>query len=236
MTRPDWIERLRADPRAVDPDPVLLAQLVELSSRSVAPAPRPGRSAGARLAMVLGGVIAVGATSWAAGALPGTTSPFHPEERITHQPTDPTPDERAPGETPSDGPTPPEDGTPPAPPPSSGPERSESPEPPAGPPTSPGRGSSSGAPFVPPAVPQLPVTPDLEPDVRPGVDPEVPADRDPPQLQRTPDLPPPAAPPHKDDADDDDRDSDSDPGRSPQPRDAGGPGPVTSDDGPRGTA
>lgn len=91
MNRPDWIETLRADLRPVDPDPVLLAQLTQLSARSTAPAPRPGRSVGARLAMVLGGTIAVGATSWAAGALPGTESPFGPDERITHQPTDPKP-------------------------------------------------------------------------------------------------------------------------------------------------
>ena len=91
MTRPDWIETLRADVRPADPDPVLLAQLVELSRGSVAPATRPGRSAGARLAIVLGGAIAVGATSWAAGALPGTDSPFRPEEHVTHQPADPSP-------------------------------------------------------------------------------------------------------------------------------------------------
>lgn len=91
MTRPDWIETLRAEVRPADPDPVLLAQLAQLSANSTAPAARPGRSAGARLAIVLGGAIAVGATSWAAGALPGTDSPFRPEERITQQPTDPQP-------------------------------------------------------------------------------------------------------------------------------------------------
>lgn len=91
MTRPDWIETLRAEVRPADPDPVLLAQLAQLSANSTAPAARPGRSAGARLAIVLGGAIAVGATSWAAGALPGTDSPFRPEERVTQQPTDPQP-------------------------------------------------------------------------------------------------------------------------------------------------
>lgn len=91
MTRPDWIETLRADVRPADPDPVLLTQLVQLSRGSVAPAPRPGRSVGVRLAVALGGAIAVGATSWAAGALPGTDSPFRPEEQITHQPTGPSP-------------------------------------------------------------------------------------------------------------------------------------------------
>lgn len=91
MTRPDWIDTLRADLRPADPDPVLLAQLVQLSASSTVPAARPGRSASARLAIVLGGAIAVGATSWAAGALPGTDSPFRPEEQVTHEPTDPTP-------------------------------------------------------------------------------------------------------------------------------------------------
>lgn len=91
MTRPDWIETLRDEVRPADPDPVLLAQLAQLSASSTAPSARPGRSAGARLAIVLGGAIAVGATSWAAGALPGTESPFGPEERITQQPTDPQP-------------------------------------------------------------------------------------------------------------------------------------------------
>lgn len=91
MTRPDWIETLRAEVRPADPDPVLLAQLAQLSANSTAPAARPGRSAGARLAIVLGGAIAVGATSWAAGALPGTDSPFRPEEHVTQQPTDPQP-------------------------------------------------------------------------------------------------------------------------------------------------
>ncbi|GEB12630.1 hypothetical protein NSI01_09450 [Pimelobacter simplex] len=91
MTRPDWIETLRADVRPADPEPALLAQLVELSRGSAVPATRPSRSAGARWAMVLGGAIAVGATSWAAGALPGTDSPFRPEEHVTHQPADPSP-------------------------------------------------------------------------------------------------------------------------------------------------
>lgn len=109
MTRPDWIETLRAEVRPADPDPVLLAQLAELSARSTVPAARPGRSAGARLAIVLGGAIAVGATSWAAGALPGTDSPFRPEERITQQPTDPQPGgARTPS---SDAPTSPAGGT-----------------------------------------------------------------------------------------------------------------------------
>jgi len=188
MTRPDWIETLRADVRPVDPDPVLLAQLVELSSRSVAPAPRLGRSAGARLAMVLGGVIAVGATSWAAGALPGTDSPFRPEESVTQQPTDPTPS-RSPGAPPGEGRTPSGTGTPASPgetpaDPSSGSDSPAEPEsgatptdPSTTPGTTPGRGSSPGPPTDLPTLPQLPVTP------------SIPASPDPPGLERFPEDP-----------------------------------------------
>lgn len=186
MTRPDWIETMRAEVRPVDPDPVLLAQLTQLSSGSTTPAARPGRSAGARLAIVLGGAIAVGATSWAAGALPGTDSPFGPEERVTQQPTDPTPgDEEAPSsETPtspagSREPTAPAGGessapvTPGAPatvPPSSGPSGRPSSAPPTGDP--PGQ--------VELPLPSLPTIPG------------VPAVPSPPGLDRVPDLPTPS--------------------------------------------
>jgi hypothetical protein len=179
MNRPDWIDTLRADLRPVDPDPVLLAQLAQLSSRSAVPAPRPGRSAGARWAMVLGGVIAVGATSWAAGALPGTDSPFSPEERVTQQPTDPPSDEPAP---PSTDPPPSEDRR--------SPDRTEDPGSPA--PTDPRPGGTpSGVPPTstpsdgdPPSPPvELPTLPDL-PQL-----PGVPAVPEPPGLDRVPDLP-----------------------------------------------
>ena len=165
MTRPDWIETLRAEVRPADPDPVLLAQLTQLSSGSTAPATRPGRSAGARLAIVLGGAIAVGATSWAAGALPGTESPFRPEERVTQQPTDPQPGEvRTPS---SDAPASPGE---PDPSGSAG-DGTDGPPSPAGP-TS-GSHAPSGAPSsVPPRgdppgqveLPELPTLPNL-PDV-----------------------------------------------------------------------
>lgn len=208
MTRPDWIETLRADVRPADPDPVLLAQLVQLSQGSVAPAPRPGRSVGARLAVALGGVIAVGATSWAAGALPGTDSPFRPEEHITHQPT---------------GPSPGNVGTP-QPDESESPAGERTPSSPAGDPgksapprRSDGPGHASDPPGPPVDLPDLPDTPG-PPDL-----PHVPT-VSPPGLDHFPDAPPfeppvrnavPEAPHHQ-------SDSDSGPGerRSPQPRNA----------------
>lgn len=182
MTRPDWIETLRADLRPADPDPVLLAQLTQLSSRSTAPAPRPGRSAGARFAIVLGGAIAIGATSWAAGALPGTDSPFSPEDRVTQQPTDPTPRDAPTSDAPTS--------------PSGVPEQDPepgSPEPDA-PGTTPGVGSPTGAPPAsappdggspgPPGSPvELPTLPDLP------LVPDVPAVPEPSGLDRVPDLP-----------------------------------------------
>lgn len=242
MTRPDWIEMLRADVRPADPDPVLLAQLVELSSRSVAPASRPGRSAGARLAMVLGGVIAVGATSWAAGALPGTDSPFRPEESVSQQPTDPTPS-HSPDAPPGHEPTPsvspgPAGGTATVPSPGARTPDPRSGATPAAPSTRPGRGSSSAPPGDLPTLPQLPVTPD------------VPASLDPPGLERFPDVPPaplpksekrdpgdgdelripPGAPSDDDTSGDtagdtagDETDSDSDSGRGRSPRPQGVP-------------
>lgn len=178
MTRPDWIETLRAEVRPADPDPVLLAQLAQLSASSTAPAARPGRSAGARLAIVLGGAIAVGATSWAAGALPGTDSPFRPEERITQQPTDPQPGgARTPS---SDAPTSPAGSSDPSDEPagdesgrstrSADPDETVVPSgrPSGGPTTSPPRGDPPGGvelpelPSLPTAVPSVPEPPGLD--------------------------------------------------------------------------
>lgn len=186
MTRPDWIETLRAEVRPADPDPVLLAQLAQLSANSTAPAARPGRSAGARLAIVLGGAIAVGATSWAAGALPGTDSPFRPEERITQQPTDPQPGgARTPS---SDVPTSPAGGTdpsddpagdesrPPTTPADSG-SADPSGRPPGEPTSSPPRGDPPPGKVELPELPSLPV---------PTVVPSVP---EPSGLDGVPDLP-----------------------------------------------
>lgn len=176
MTRPDWITTLRADLLPADPDPVLLAQLTQLSASSTVPAPRPGRSAGARVAIVLGGAIAVGATSWAAGALPGTESPFRPEEQVTHQPTDPTPGG---------------DRTP----------LPDAPTPPAGEPRSPAGGAQEGSTSSPPvdappsgapANTDGPRTPEGEP---PGPRVDVSRLPDLPVLPDLPDVPVPSAPP-----------------------------------------
>ena len=183
MTRPDWIDTLRADLRPADPDPVLLAQLAQLSASSTVPAARPGRSASARLAIVLGGAIAVGATSWAAGALPGTDSPFRPEEQVTQQPTDPTPggfrtplpesptspvgEPRSPTGDDQDSSSPPVDA-----PPDGAPANTEGPRVPEGVPPGP-RVSVPG-------TPELPVLPDL---------PDVPAVSEPPGLSHVPSLP-----------------------------------------------
>lgn len=187
MTRPDWIETLRAEVRPVDPDPVLLAQLTQLSSGSTTPAARPGRSAGARLAIVLGGAIAVGATSWAAGALPGTDSPFSPEERVTQQPTDPTPGgEEAPS---SDTPTSPAGGREPTAPAGG---ESSTPTPPSAPPATvpPSSSPSSGGPSTAPP-PGDPPEGELPLPSLPTI-PGVPAVPSPPGLDRVPDLPTPS--------------------------------------------
>ena len=234
MTRPDWIEELRAGLRPADPDPVLLAQLVELSHGSVAPTARTGQSVGARLAIALGGAIAVGATSWAAGALPGTDSPFLPEEHVTHQPTDPTPGnvgtpQPDDSESPAGGQSPPPAGD-------SGKSTASTPGASA---SDEGRGhgkgpgpSGSRAPDPPGAhhVPEVPGSPDL---------PDVPVVPEPPGLTHVPDVPTAAptvdpAPPVDHDHlrqpstspqavrdTDQDTDSDSSGGsRAPQPREA----------------
>ncbi|TWG95157.1 hypothetical protein L615_000500001010 [Nocardioides sp. J9] len=218
MTRPDWIETLRAEVRPADPDPVLLAQLAQLSASSTAPAARPGRSAGARAAIVLGGAIAVGATSWAAGALPGTESPFRPEERVTHQPADPQPDEaRTPSPTepaPPTGGAEPADPADPTVPQGTGSGRA-TPDPDRGRPSGrPGPPSSVPSPGDPPGrgeLPELPTLPQL---------PDVPAV---PSLPGLPGLPVPDVPPlggRPGDRTAPSPDSDSGARRSPRPQEA----------------
>lgn len=74
----DLGERLRADVPALEPDPVLLAQLVQLST-AAAQAPAPRRGHGFRAALMAAGAAGiVSGTAWLAGALPGTASPWHP--------------------------------------------------------------------------------------------------------------------------------------------------------------
>lgn len=215
MTRPDWIETLRAEVRPADPDPVLLAQLAQLSANSTVPAARPGRSAGARLAIVLGGAIAVGATTWAAGALPGTDSPFRPEERITQQPTDPQPGgARTPS---SDAPTSPAGGSAPSDPAGGASDPGTTPAEPDGNAPS-GRPSGGATPSPPtgdppggvklPELPSLPV---------PTVVPSVP---EPPGLDGVPDLPLPSPEVGRVSTEPTSPDSDSGAHRSPRPQEA----------------
>ena len=74
----DLGERLRADVPVLEPDPVLLAQLVQLS---VAAGPGvPVRRSPGVLAVVAaaGAAVILSGTAWLAGALPGTVSPLHP--------------------------------------------------------------------------------------------------------------------------------------------------------------
>lgn len=74
----DLAKHLRADLPALEPDPVLLAQLVQLSTVG-APVPAARTAHGARVAFVSAGAAAiVGGTAWLAGALPGTVSPLPP--------------------------------------------------------------------------------------------------------------------------------------------------------------
>ncbi|GAA1971916.1 hypothetical protein GCM10009798_36220 [Nocardioides panacihumi] len=81
---------LRADIPALEPDAVLLGQLVELSTASTAAATvrrtlRPVRA----LATGVAALGLVGATTWIAGALPGVPSPIAPGHTPRHAPTAP---------------------------------------------------------------------------------------------------------------------------------------------------
>lgn len=78
---------LRADIPALEPDAVLLGQLVELSAASTAAtaarrALRPVRA----LATGVAALGLVGATTWIAGALPGVSSPITPGHAPRHAP------------------------------------------------------------------------------------------------------------------------------------------------------
>ena len=74
----DLGERLRAEIPALEPDPVLLAQLVQLSTAAAQRA-APRRAHGARAVLIAAGAAGiVSGTAWLAGALPGTASPWHP--------------------------------------------------------------------------------------------------------------------------------------------------------------
>ena len=81
MTSQHGIEALRADVPALEPDAVLLAQLVELSSAS-APSSTTSRASSMKVLLAAAGVAVVATTTWAAGAVPG--HPFLP--RPAHHP------------------------------------------------------------------------------------------------------------------------------------------------------
>ncbi|MDH2415053.1 hypothetical protein [Nocardioides sp. CER19] len=75
----DELPELRATVPALEPDPVLLAQLVELSAASAAASARRSPLRPVRvLAMGAAALGLVAATSWIAGALPGVPSPIAP--------------------------------------------------------------------------------------------------------------------------------------------------------------
>jgi len=77
MTSKHTIEGLRVDVPTLEPDPVLLAQMVQLSSAK-APAVTTSRASSVKVLLAAVGVAAVTATTWAAGAVPGVPSPIRP--------------------------------------------------------------------------------------------------------------------------------------------------------------
>src|SRR3954471_14012954 len=91
MAPMDELPELRAAVPALEPDPVLLGRLVELSAAGAA----ADTAARARLrparALITGAAALglVAATSWVAGGLPGGPSPIEPNEAPTPAPTAP---------------------------------------------------------------------------------------------------------------------------------------------------
>jgi len=77
MTSKHSIKGLRVDVPTLEPDPVLLTQLVRLSSAN-APAATTSRASSVKVLLAAVGVAAVTATTWAAGAVPGVPSPIRP--------------------------------------------------------------------------------------------------------------------------------------------------------------
>jgi hypothetical protein len=80
----DDLPELRAHVPALEPDAVLLGQLVELSAASTAAATaRPKLRPARALSMGAAALGLVAATSWIAGALPGVPSPMAPDPTPT---------------------------------------------------------------------------------------------------------------------------------------------------------
>jgi hypothetical protein len=75
---------LRVDVPTLEPDAVVVERLAAASARST-PSRRTSRSVGLRAAFVAAVVASLGATTWAAGALPGVDTPFRHRE-IQHAP------------------------------------------------------------------------------------------------------------------------------------------------------
>ncbi len=90
MTNRNRTGRLRVDVPTLEPDPALLERLV-MASASSTPARRPARPAGIRLLVAAASVAMIGATTWVAGAIPGTESPLGPAMQPTHGPSAPSP-------------------------------------------------------------------------------------------------------------------------------------------------
>jgi hypothetical protein len=84
---------LRIDAPRLEPDPVLLEQLSQLS-RAAAPRSAPGNASRSLLSAAT--VLVVAALSWLTGTLPGVASPFSPgpahHPAPQHAPADPTPE------------------------------------------------------------------------------------------------------------------------------------------------
>jgi hypothetical protein len=81
---------LRINAPRLEPDPVLLEQLSQLS-RAAAPPRAPGHAARSLLSAAT--VLVVAGLSWLTGTLPGVASPFSPGHHPSpqHAPADPTP-------------------------------------------------------------------------------------------------------------------------------------------------
>ena len=91
----DDLPELRADIPALEPDPVLLGQLTELSAASAAAVARSSLRPARALATGAAALGLVAATTWIAGALPGVPSPIAPHHPApSHAPTKPAPSHR----------------------------------------------------------------------------------------------------------------------------------------------
>ena len=103
MTSKHSIDGLRVDVPTLEPDPVLLAQLVQVSSAH-APAATTSRATSVKVLLAAAGVAAVTATTWVAGAVPGAPSPIRPAHH-PHPVVSPSPAPTNGAATPVPGPT-----------------------------------------------------------------------------------------------------------------------------------